>query len=108
MTRRLLGNPSVIALAALVLVGVIAANWAIGVSAGDQPWMRSGAATEAQFWDVRILQIASQLPAPATLVVVVAVLGILVIGSAEWQRASRTVSVAGFRPTDEPRTEEQA
>jgi hypothetical protein len=80
--RRLIRNPAVVPLAVLVLLGILAANWGIGVSVEDQglPW--TGAPTEAQLWELRLMRIANVIPGPAALLAVVAALGILIVGSA--------------------------
>ncbi|KRE31413.1 hypothetical protein [Agromyces sp. Soil535] len=98
MIPRLIRNPAVVALAVLALLGVVAANWAIGVSVEDQGFSWSGAPTEAQLWEVRLTRIANMVPGPAALLAVVAALGILVVGSAterSRQRSTRTMSAAG-------------
>lgn len=98
MIRRLIRNPAVVALAVLALLGVLAANWGIGVTVEDQGFSWTGAPTEAQLWEVRLTRIANVVPGPAAVLAVVAALGILVIGSAteqSRQRSTRTASAAG-------------
>jgi hypothetical protein len=82
MTGRLLRNPVVIVLGALVLLGILGLNWAMGVISDQQGWGYEGAPTEEQLWQMRANMIAQVVPPWATLTTVVALLGIMVVGSA--------------------------
>ncbi len=104
---RFASNPALVALAALAILGFIATAWALGVmvdDVGNISW--SGLPSEEQLWQLRLSRIVNLLPAPAAMMTVASLLGILVVGSAERQSASRTRSAA--RPTGELRPEEQA
>ena len=89
---RLLGNPFVVVLAAIAVLAVLASAWAVGVVAGDQGMSWSVAPSEEQLWQLRINRLANLIPAPAAMVVVFAVLGVIVIGAV----SSRV------RPLEEP------
>ena len=98
MTRRLVRNPAVIALGVLAIVGVIVALWGIGVTVNEVGFSWSGAPTEAQLWELRLVRIANQVPGPSALAAVAAVIGILVVGSAtrrSHQRATRAMMTGG-------------
>jgi len=82
MTRRLLRNPAVIVLGALVLLGVLGLNWSMGVLLDQQSWGWQGNPTEEQLWQMRTSFIAQALPPLAVLTAVIALVGICIVGSA--------------------------
>ncbi len=73
---------------------MLVASWGIGVTVQDVGFSWSGAPTEAQLWELRIVRIANQVPGPAAFVAVAAVIGILVIGSGTWRSGRRATSTA--------------
>lgn len=89
---RLLGNPFVVVLAAIAVLAVLASAWAVGVVADDQGMSWSVAPSEEQLWQLRINRLANFIPAPAAMVVVFAVLGVIVIGAV----------TSRVRPPEEP------
>jgi hypothetical protein len=78
---RLLGNPFVVVLAAIAVLAVLASAWAVGVVADDQGMSWSVAPSEEQLWQLRISRLANLIPAPAAMVMVFALLGVIVIGA---------------------------
>ena len=82
MTARLLRNPAVIVLGALVILGILGLNWAMGVLLDQRGWGYEGAPTEEELWQMRASMLAQVLPTWATFTAVVALLGILVVGAA--------------------------
>jgi hypothetical protein len=91
MTGRLLRNPAVIVLGAIVLLGLFALNWAMGIISGE-PWGYEGTPTEEQLWQMRTMMIAQAVPPWAVLTAVVALVGILVVGSASRRPEPRPTS----------------
>ncbi len=82
MIHRLARNPAVLVLAGVALFSMFAVNWALNLQLDDQGFGWSGAPTEAQLWEQRLLRIAGHVSGPAALTAVVSVLGILIVGSA--------------------------
>ena len=82
MTGRLLRNPAVVVLGALVLLGILGLNWAMGVLNDQRGWSYEGAPSEEQLWQMRMSMIAQALPPWAVLTAVVALVGVCIIGSA--------------------------
>ena len=94
MTGRLLRNPAVIALGVLILLGTVALNWAMGVLVDQQGWSWEGRPTEEQLWQMRLSMLANAVPPWAVLTSVVALLGILVVGSASRRGEERSPAPA--------------
>lgn len=95
MISRLARNPAAILLAAIVLVAAVATVWAVGVVVEDtgEIWLNPEP-SEAAIAQYRIIQIANAVPAPATLVGVLALVGVIVVGAVtsrvvDAQRAGR-------------------
>ena len=98
MTRRLLRNPAVIALGALVLLGMLGLNWSMGVLLDDQQsWGYEGNPTEEQLWQLRTGFVAQALPPWAVLTAVTALVGICIVGSAT-RRAERGAAASQVEP----------
>jgi hypothetical protein len=100
---RLLRNPAAILLTAIVLVAVVATVWAVGVVVSDtgEIWLNPEP-SEAAIAQYRIIQIAGAIPAPATLVGLLALLGVIIVGAvtsravdAEHAERSAAVEPAG-------------
>ncbi|RXZ49102.1 hypothetical protein ESP57_09145 [Agromyces fucosus] len=90
MMRRLLANPALIVLAAVVFISVIGTVWGVQMSMTSQDGMSwTGEPSEEQLWQFRLMRISGSLPPIATFVGVAAVLGILVIASASRRRTIR-------------------
>lgn len=99
MTRRLLRNPAVLVLATMVVLGILALNWAIDANLSFQGTTfqvtgADGALLEEQLWQMRIASISQHVPGWATLTAVVALLGIFVVGSASRRGQHRSDSPA--------------
>jgi ABC-type Fe3+ transport system permease subunit len=79
---RLLRNPAAILLAAIVLVAVVATVWAVGVVVEDtgEIWLNPEPSEEA-IAQYRVIQIAGAIAAPATLVGLLALLGVIIVGA---------------------------
>lgn len=107
MIARLLRNPAAILLCVIVLVAVMATVWAVVVVVEDtgDVWLNPEP-SEAAIAQYRIVQFAAAIPAPATLVGVLALLGVLFVGAVTSRvvdadlaersySATRTMSAAG-------------
>ena len=95
MTGRLIHNPAVIVLGALIVLGIVGLNWAMGVLVDQQDWSWAGRPTEEQVWQMRLSMLANAVPPWAVLTSVVALLGILVVGSASRRGEERSSAPAG-------------
>ena len=95
MIARLARNPAVILLAAIVLVATAATVWAVGVVVDDTGdiWLNPEPSEEA-IAQYRIIQLAGAIPGPATLVGVLALLGVIIVGAV----TSRVVESERARP----------
>lgn len=95
MIARLARNPAVVLLAAIVLVATAATVWAVGVVVDDTGdiWLNPEPSEEA-IAQYRIIQLAGAIPAPATLVGVLALLGVIIVGAV----TSRVVEAERARP----------
>ena len=82
MTARLLRNPAAIVLGALVLLGILALNWAMGVLLDQQGWGYEGAPSDEQLLQMRLSMLAQVVPPWAVLTSVVALVGICIVASA--------------------------
>ena len=94
MTGRLLRNPAVIALGVLILLAIVSLNWAMGILVDQQGWSWEGRPTEEQLWQMRLSMLANAVPPWAVLTAVVALLGVLVVGSASRRGEERSPSPA--------------
>jgi hypothetical protein len=90
MTARLFRNPAVIVLGALIVLALVGLNWAMGVLVDQQGWSWEGRPTEEQLWQMRLSMLANAVPPWAVLTAVVALLGILVVGSASRRAEERS------------------
>jgi len=97
MTRRLLHNPAVIVLGALVLLGMLGLNWSMGVLLDQQSLGYEGTPTEEQLWQLRTGFMAQVLPPWAVLTAVTALVGICIVGSAT-RRAERGAADSQAEP----------
>ena len=82
MISRLARNPAAILLAAIVLVAAVATVWAVGVVVEDtgEIWLNHEPSEEA-IAQYRVIQIAGAIAAPATLVGLLALLGVIIVGA---------------------------
>lgn len=87
---RLVRNPAAVVLAAIVVGAVIVDVWAVRVVVSDtgQVW-NGGQATDEALAAFRLVQFANAVPEPATLVGVLALLGVIIIGAVT-NRAGRS------------------
>lgn len=109
MIARLLRNPAAVVLVVVAVAAVFVAVWAIGTLVDDRGMSWSEQPTEEQLAQLRLIQLANVIPAPATVVAVFAVLGVIVIGAVtsrassaaaapdrqRTSRSTRTMSAAG-------------
>ena len=82
MIARLIRNPAAVLLCVIVLVAVMATVWAVVVVVEDtgDVWLNPEP-SEAAIAQYRVVQFAAAIPAPATLVGVLALLGVLFVGA---------------------------
>ena len=91
--RRLVGNPAMIVLVAVVLLSVVGTAWGLQMNMSSQGGMGwTGEPSEEQLWQLRLMRISGSLPPIATFVGVAAVLGILVIAFASRRGTPRADS----------------
>jgi hypothetical protein len=95
---RLLRNPAAVVLAAIVVGAAIMTVWAVRVVVSDtgQVW-NVGQATDEDLAAFRLVQFAHAVPEPATLVGVLALLGVIIIGAVTSRAAPHGADVSEGR-----------